>query len=207
MPDDAYYLSRADVDVLRQIVAAYKRGDLGRPLQNARRALPERSGVLFGVVDSAVNGTSGALTDPPSGTLNVYKFTSTGGTTDSGYDETVYNLSTVSRTTDEFTIAVRDFESGKFCAVSGSGGTGYKKLCRFILDASLATGDASGTAKITNQYGDGTAHSTSGTITVGNMLTSATTAYLFSGSSGNAGLAYYSTGTTWQILQMQCPDE
>jgi hypothetical protein len=116
----------------------------------------------------------------------------------------VYNLSTVERTTDEYTVAVRDYESGKWMAVAGSGGEGYKKLCRFVMDAALTTTKATESAKITTQFGAGTAHSTTGTITVRNLLTSAGGVYLFEGSSGNAGLAYYDADTNWQIIQMEC---
>lgn len=203
---DGYYLNGDDVRVLRQIVDRYKRGEFFEQKGEGLPQLPKRGDVLFGVADVAIDGTTGTLTTPGSGTLNVYDFTSTGGTTVTTRDVTVYNLSSIARSTSEYTVAVRDYKSGNFMAVAGSGATSSsKKLCRFLLDAAMTTSDASGTGKITNQYGDGTAHSTSGTITVGNMLTAATSAYLFSGSSGAAGLAYWDSGTNWRILQMECP--
>jgi hypothetical protein len=195
-------------DSLRQLSAQFQRmqqemNNLRRRLSAFRCELGGEENVIFGVADASIAGTSAALADPASGTLNVYKFNSTGGTTDTSRDETVYNLATVARTTDEYTVAVRDYQSGKWMAVAGSGG--HKKLCRFTLDAALATDSgASAAALLTAQYGDGTAHST-GAITVYNMLTAATSTYLFSGSSGAAGLAYWDSGTNWRIIQMECP--
>lgn len=202
---DGYYLNEDDVTILRQMAAAWKRGDFRVAAGEGLPPLPERADVIFGVADSPVAGTTGTLTTPGSGLLSVYKFTSTGGTTDTTYNTTVHNLSAVSRTTDQFTIAARDFRSGRWMAVAGSGDDGYKKICRFLLDAALTTSDASVAAKIAAQYGDGTAHSTAGTITAWNLLTSGTSVYLFSGSSGAAGLAYWDAGTNWRILQMECP--
>jgi hypothetical protein len=201
--DPVYGLSEDDVRLLRAMARDYRAGWLGRPLAKGSRSPAQRSSVIFGVADSGIAGTTGTLTDPGSGTLSIHNFTSTGGTTDSGLDETVYNVSTVTRTTDEFTVCVRDYESGRFLAVAGSGGgAGYKKLCRFVLDAALGTSEASGTGKITHQYGDGTAHSTTGTITVANLAISS--GYLFAGTSGHAGLAYHTSATNWKILQMEC---
>ncbi len=200
MADDLYGLSKADVDLLRDIVAAYRRGDLGRPMQNSRRTLASRTSVMFGVASTAIAGTTAALTDPGSGTLNVYKFDGT-GTTDTGRDETVYNLDTVSRTTGQFTVCVRDDESGRWMATGGGSGTGYKQFCRFTLDAELTDSTTSVAALLTNQWGEGTAHST-GTITVYNPLDGYTTGCLFEGTSGTAGLAGYDSGTAWVIIQL-----
>lgn len=200
---DLYALTEKDVATLKELVKAWRHEFLDRPSMKRQSERGQRADVIFGVVDASVAGTSNGLSDPPSGTMNVYNFSSTGGTTDSGLDETVYNLSSVARTTAEYTVAVRDYESGKWLAVAG-GGLGYKKLCRFVLDAALATSDPSGSGLLTNQYGDGTAHST-GAITVGNLLTRTADVYLFEGTSGAAGLAYYTTGTAWRILNMECP--
>jgi hypothetical protein len=199
MADELYALTKADVDVLRQVVSAWRQGNLGRPLQNSRRVLVGRTSVMFGVASTAIAGTTAALTDPGSGTLNVYKFDGT-GTTDTGRDETVYNLDTVSRTTGQFTVCVRDDESGRWMA-TGGGGSGYKQLCRFVLDAELTDATTSQAALLTNQWGEGTAHST-GSITVYNPLDGYTTGCLFEGTSGTAGLAGYDSGTAWVILQM-----
>jgi len=201
MAEELYALNLADVQTLRELVAAYRRGDLGRPQERGNAVPLVRGDVVFGIADAAI---SAAATTPVSGTLNVYKMSSTGGVSDSGRNETVYNLSSVSRTTDEYTVGVRDYYSGKYLAFGSGSGAGYKKLCRFVLDAALSTTAASVAGKITNQYGDGTAHSTTGTITLGNLLTKTAGTYTFEGSSGNAGLAYHTSGTAWRIVQMQC---
>jgi hypothetical protein len=84
-----------------------------------------------------------------------------------------------------------------------AGGITNKLLCRFTLDAALATTDASKAATITHQYGPGSAHAST-SITVYN-LAKAGSGYLFEGASGAAGLAYWDSGTSWRIIQMECP--
>jgi len=79
-----------------------------------------------------------------------------------------------------------------------------KRLCRFTLDAALATSDASKAATITTQYGEGTSHSTTA-ITVHNLLTHTAGTYVFEGDSGDAGLAYFNSSGNWVIIQMECP--
>lgn len=199
MAEPLYALNSDDVAVLRQVVQAWRAGDLGRPLQQSRRPLPERCNVVFGKADSGIPALG---TDPGSGTLSLHHFTSTGGTTDSGLDETAYNVSSVARTSDEFTVAVRDYHSGHYMAIAGSGGSGYKRLVRFILDAAMATSDEYVAALITNQYGDGTAHSTTSSINAYNMDAGGSYGYLFEGSSGWAGLAYHDTDRNFRILQL-----
>lgn len=89
-------------------------------------------------------------------------------------------------------------------AVAFPGASNLKPLCRFTLDAALATSEASEGATITDQYGPGADHSETD-ITVYNMLTSTTDVYLFEGAIGAAGLAMWDSGTGWKILQMECP--
>ena len=203
MPEKLYALSEGDVTTLRDLIAAFRAGDLGRPM-GQKRPLGSRSNSVFGVVDATVTGTTGAGTDPTSGTLSVYKFTSTGGTSDTGTNETVYNMSLTDVTTDQYAVCERDFQSGNWILTPDSAQDPNKRLCRFLLDATLTTSDATVLGVITNQYGSGIAHSTTSTITLGNLLTSGTSVYLFAGSSGAAGLAAWDSATTWRILQMEC---
>ena len=118
MPKKLFALSEEDVNTLREVVRAWRAGDLGRPMPKGRQ-VQGRPDIVFGVVDATVTGTTGAVTTPASGTLSVYGFTSTGGTTDTGRNETVYNLSGTSATTDEWYCAVRDYKSGKFLLTNG----------------------------------------------------------------------------------------
>lgn len=77
-----------------------------------------------------------------------------------------------------------------------------KRLCRFTLNAALATSDASKAATITNQYGPGKDHASTA-ITVYNLLSgTVASTYTFEGASGEAGLAEYDSGTSWRIIQM-----
>ena len=77
-------------------------------------------------------------------------------------------------------------------------------FCRFTLGATLTTSDASKTGTIQTYYGFGKDHASS-TATFNNLLTHTAGTYVFEGASGDAGLAYYTgSGTTWQIVQMEC---
>ena len=111
-----YALSEADYGILKEVVSAWRNGELGRPQPKPRRHL-DRSDVVFGIVDATVAGTTGVATKPASGTMSVYDFTSTGGTTDTGRDETVYNPSATAATTGEWTVCLRDFRSGLWLVV------------------------------------------------------------------------------------------
>ena len=108
-----FVLSESDVLVLRDIIAKYRAGNLGRP-KLATPGIPPRSNVLFGVPDATITGTTGQVTDPGSGTLSVYNFTSTGGTSDTGQDITAYNLRSTDATTDHYAICSRDYQSGNW---------------------------------------------------------------------------------------------
>lgn len=83
-------------------------------------------------------------------------------------------------------------------------GGGFKPLIRFTAAAAVTTGTSSFAGNIKEQYGPGISASTASTVTIRNLLTSATTTYLFSGSSGNAGWALWDTGRTYSAIQMQC---
>jgi len=79
-----------------------------------------------------------------------------------------------------------------------------KQHCRFTLGGALATTDASQSATIQTQYGPGVDHPST-SITVRNLLTHTAGTYVFEGDSGDAGIAMYDSGTTWNIIQMECP--
>jgi len=83
--------------------------------------------------------------------------------------------------------------------------TVVKQFCRFTLNEALTTSDDSKAATIQTQFGNGLDHAST-SITVNNLLTHAEGTYVFEGDSGDAGLALYSgSGTTWYIVQMECP--
>lgn len=84
------------------------------------------------------------------------------------------------------------------------GDSPLKPFCRFTLNAALATSDASVAATITDQYGPGADHTTT-TITVYNFLTHDAGVYQYEGDSGDAGKAYWDSGTSWHVFDMECP--
>ena len=114
MPDPLYALTATDVSALREIVSAYRSGDLGRPIEANWKWQKYRSVVVFGILDGAAAATTALIGPPKSATLKVYNMTSTGGTTYSGRDETVYNFAPQAATTDRWTFCVRDHYSGNW---------------------------------------------------------------------------------------------
>jgi len=91
--------------------------------------------------------------------------------------------------------------NGSYYAV----GTQFPKpLVRFTLDETLGTSDAAKNATITNQYSPGM-DNPGNTISVQNLLTSVGGTYVFEGDSGDAGLAFWDSGQTYIIIQMECP--
>ena len=81
---------------------------------------------------------------------------------------------------------------------------GYKQWCNFILEDELTREDADQDATIESQWGLGIDNEEE--ITVHNMGTSEALTYLFSGDSGDKGLAAWrGDGANYVIIQMECP--
>ena len=80
-----------------------------------------------------------------------------------------------------------------------------KQFCRFTAGGDFDTSDSSVSGTIVTQFGQGQDHpSTSATFN--NLETSTGLTYVFEGDEDDAGLALYSgSGTTWYIVQMECP--
>ncbi len=73
----------------------------------------------------------------------------------------------------------------------------------FTLSATLAQTDASKSATVTASLGFGAAHS--GTVTVKNTLIASTSTYKYHGASGARGIALWESGTTFRIIDLDCP--
>lgn len=115
--------------------------------------------------------------------------------------ETVYNLSSAPISEDRYFVVYQDLLSGKLIVGSP---IGYKPWCNFILDYELTSSDDDQDATIQSQWGLGVDNEED--ITVHNMGTSETDTYLFSGDSGDKGLAAWrGDGTNYVIIQMECP--
>ena len=139
-----------------------------------------------------------------SGTVTVYK--QTGGTINSvSQTVTAFNLSTDAVAANAYVNVAMD-RYGTYWVLVGGAGTSYKKhLCRFTAGGNFGITSASVTGTITAQIGEGDSHTTTTGVTFNNLETGSAGTYVFEGGSGDAGLAYFSSGTTWQIIQMECP--
>lgn len=79
-----------------------------------------------------------------------------------------------------------------------------KSLVRFALTEELTTSDASATADIVEQFGQGADAGVEEGITVLNYLTSASGVYRWEGASGAIGLALWHQGNEFVIVDLEC---
>jgi len=85
-------------------------------------------------------------------------------------------------------------------------GVPLKEHCKFTLDAELQITDSSASATITSQWGQGQDHPSTA-ITVNNC-NNIGGSWQFYGGAGYFGIATYSgSGTTWNIVQLNCLEE
>jgi len=118
-----------------------------------------------------------------------------------GVNRDVWNLSTTAIAAGTIFLAIRD-KPGKWIATPVGGGSPIYRFARFTLPSALATTDASKAACTVDGYWGG--GDPGATITVYNLPASAN--YIFSGASGNKGLASWdNVNSKWWIVQMQCP--
>ena len=117
MADEIYGLSEADVSLLREMARAFRAGELGRPLAKPTRRPLRQEECIFGTLDGAIAATT-AFTGPlKSGTMSVYSFTSTGGTSDTGLSETVYNAAKTQCITNVWTVAKRISRATRYIVI------------------------------------------------------------------------------------------
>lgn len=81
---------------------------------------------------------------------------------------------------------------------------GFKPLIRFTAAAAVTTGTSSFAGNLKEQYGPGISASTDSTVTIRNLITKSSSGYVFSGTSGNSGWAFWDTGRTYSAIQMEC---
>lgn len=146
----------------------------------------------------------GAGLTPGSGSVSLYRVRADGTLVDLNWTQTCYTLSHEGVGSGEFVPLWRDAWGKLWTDPSATKSQKYL-FCRFTLDAALTTSDSTQDATLDMQWGYGVAHAY-GTITVNNLETHTSGTYVFEGDSGDAGIAVYSgSGTTWFIIQMECP--
>jgi len=135
-----YGLSPADANLLQDMAARFRAGELGRPLPEQSQFM-ERANFAIGRPDATVTGTTGTLTDPGSGTVSMHRFTSTGGTCDTGQNVTAYNLATIDATTDMYVVMARDYATGNWLIIPmrGEESPGYVVCSRCAGTGNNAT--------------------------------------------------------------------
>ncbi len=199
---ELFGLTSWDVRRLHKLLRAYESGELtDRPgdSPDPRWIDTPASASINGFLTAPITGLTSGNSTPKVGTLNLYSFTST-GSADSGVDETVYYTGLYDATTSVWQTAYKDKTTNKY--VLDKAPNHKRFLVRFILDTALTTTQQTQSALITAQYGVGPLGSTA--ITVVNLLTATANTYVFSGSSGDAGYGYWTGGTNYYILQMEC---
>lgn len=205
---DGVLLDPADIAFLRELKQAYLRGELRFTNQPQRKPKWQTHGAEFGKPTASIAATTAGSTVMSHGACTVWTFTNSTGDSIAATTETIeaYNPSTTAVTTDLVQFN-RHIRTGLPIVVTGGGAaatsTDHKPLIRFTLSAALTTTEASESAVITNQYGTGLTNSATA-ITVHNLLTSLANTYVFSGSTGYAGLAIWDSSNNYRIIQMQC---
>lgn len=204
-----YGFDEQTADILKGIAQSHSLSPYGKP--GSRAGAPRAFGggavgawqmeattTITAASGSTIGSGTAKLLHVSSGSLSSY---SAGG---SPVTTTVKNAHEIALASGSRFLGVRTLD-GVLWVASWSV-VEYKPLVRFTLSAALTTSDASKSATITNQYGPGTDNTTSsGGITVHNMLTSTGGVYLFEGDSSDAGLAMWDSGTNYRIIQMECP--
>lgn len=117
MPEDLYGLSLSDVLELRKLLQSFRAGELGAPASRDTRRPLRPEDTIIGTLDgaaAALSSLTGALT---SATMSVYSFSSTGGTSDSGRNETVWNASKMQAVTGRWTVARRISTNARYVII------------------------------------------------------------------------------------------
>lgn len=114
MPEELFGLPQSEVDLLRDMAAAYLAGELGPPYRGKTRRPMRSADVIFGFLQDSITATTGVDGAPNSGTLVLYEFTSTGGTTATTETETVYHFAPVAATTDRWSFAQRESRTAQY---------------------------------------------------------------------------------------------
>jgi len=193
-PGKLYALTDDDVARLRAMLADWEQ----RPRREAPvvspnervRAYPD---VEFGKADAVIAGTT--TVTPNSGTVSVWDFTSTGGTTDTGYNVTAYNVTPRDINTEGFVQLQFHPRSGKWLAVHGAQAAlmYYGLLQGALASSTAATATVDGLAPL-----DSTIATTAASLTVQNRL----------GWTGDDNGKCYVVRNmdqgTWDLLQLEC---
>lgn len=92
MAEQLYGLTKDDVAVLKDLVASWRRGELGRPLQQARRTLPPPVQAYVGIAHAAgISAMSGSIAG--AGEVTLCTVTTSGLVAATSATVTGYNLS------------------------------------------------------------------------------------------------------------------
>lgn len=207
--EGGFVLSPQDRDLLRDLLLWFRQHRRNQVRPAAPPELSRRPDVYLARTASgipAMTAEPGAGTDSSVGIISkadckLYRIDDKDPNIDVdplGVQRTVYNPSTSAIPANQLFLAVKD-APGMFQAVSFGGAT---RFALFSLPSALATTDASKTGCTVNDYWGGA--DPGATITVYNLPASSN--YVFSGASGNRGLATYDERHgKWWIVQLQCP--
>ncbi len=108
-----YGFSQNDVDRIRVMLDVFEGGGTRRD-RRGTRTWPTPSQKVFGRLSGQVAAATTLTGAPTTGTLQIYKFTSTGGTSDTGDTIGVYNFSVTAVTTDRWVMASCEVYSAKW---------------------------------------------------------------------------------------------
>ncbi len=112
MAGEIFGFTLNDVDRLRRMLQEYETGAYRNVPRNRERDIRTAGAVELGKADSTIAGTTTGT--PGSGTVSIYRFTSTGGTSDTGLNITAYNFSKDTVASGRWLHLVRHHRSGRW---------------------------------------------------------------------------------------------
>lgn len=207
--EDGFLLTAGDIQVLRAFLAR-EAGKVKRPTKHEQVEQVWQTPDVY-IARTPAGGIEGYTTplgtdsgsdaaDAHYGYCQIYRIRDIGSDVDvipiSIYRD-VWNLSREGIAGDTLIGAIKD-KTGKWLAFPFSGGA---KFVRFTLPSALAKTDASKAACTVDDYWGGA--TPGATITAYNLPASAN--YIFSGASGNKGLAAFDErNNKYWIIQLEC---
>lgn len=189
---DTFVLDEGGVEALNAVQQAYRRGELQRrPLRGGRR-LPVRTVSEFGKADAVISGST--TVTPGSGTVSIWSFTSTGGTTDTGTNVTAYNMTDRDVHTGGWVQLLRHERTGNWMITNGAAQAYlYEGALTAALSSTAATISVDGLQPMDSSIG-----TTATSLTVQNRL---------SWTGDDNDICYFARNHargTWDMIQKAC---
>jgi len=193
MAEQLYGLTATDVQRIKRMLRAYENDVKANTPRHAGDRQVKRDDCLFGRADDTISGST--TSTPGSGTVSLWKFTSTGGTTDTGDNVTAHNMTDRDIRTQGWVILHRDWRSNRWMITNGAN---VAYMYHALLQGALASSTAA-TCTVDNLAPmDASVGTTATSLTAQNRLG-------WTGlDNANAYVAYNHNAGTHDLIQLEC---